>query len=162
MWNMTTNRSTIPAIVWWDWGKLRKSSVPSEWDSDRVRQSRLHTLADCTADTQHPKEGVELMGPSWISHNSCDLIDKRMKRSYLSSCKRYSHSMPLFNPSSWLSIGSRDSVVGSAIGYGLDGWGVGVRVPVGWRIVSSPRSPDWLWGSPIHISNRYRRLFPRG
>jgi hypothetical protein len=39
-------------------------------------------------------------------------------------------------------IGSRDSSVGIAIGYGLDDRGVGVRVQVGARIFSCPRCPD--------------------
>jgi hypothetical protein len=39
---------------------------------------------------------------------------------------------------------SRDSVVGIAASYGLDDRGVGVRVPVGSRIFSSPDSPDRL------------------
>jgi hypothetical protein len=46
----------------------------------------------------------------------------------------------------------RDSAVGIATGYGLDDRGVGVRVPVGSRIFSSPRRPDWFLGptqSPI-------------
>jgi hypothetical protein len=40
--------------------------------------------------------------------------------------------------------GGRDSAVGIASGYGLDNRGVGVRVPVGSRIFSSPRRPDRL------------------
>jgi hypothetical protein len=36
-------------------------------------------------------------------------------------------------------IRSRDSVVGTATGYGLDSRGVGVRVQVVSRILSSPR-----------------------
>jgi hypothetical protein len=40
---------------------------------------------------------------------------------------------------------SRVSVVGTATAYGLDDRGVGVRVPVGSRIFSSPRRPDQLW-----------------
>jgi hypothetical protein len=40
----------------------------------------------------------------------------------------------------------RDIVVGIATGYGLDDQGLGVQVPVGVRIFSSPRRPDWLWG----------------
>jgi hypothetical protein len=45
------------------------------------------------------------------------------------------------------SFKSRDSVVGIATGYGLDDQGIGVRVPVGARIFSSPRRPD---GSGAH------------
>jgi hypothetical protein len=41
---------------------------------------------------------------------------------------------------------SRDSIVGTATGYGLDDRGVGVRVPLGSRIFSYPRRPDRLWG----------------
>jgi hypothetical protein len=39
-------------------------------------------------------------------------------------------------------IRSRDSAVGIATGYGLDGRGFGVRFPVRLRIFSSPRRPD--------------------
>jgi hypothetical protein len=56
---------------------------------------------------------------------------------------------------------SRDSVVGIAIGYGLEERGVGVRVPVVSRIFSSPRRPDRLWGLPSLLSNGYRGLFAR-
>jgi hypothetical protein len=61
-----------------------------------------------------------------------------------------------------ISIGSQDSVVCIATGYGLDNRGVGVWVPVGSRILSSPCRPDWLCGQPNHLSNGYRGLFPRG
>jgi hypothetical protein len=44
---------------------------------------------------------------------------------------------------------SRGSSVGIADGYGLNDRGVGVRVPVGSRIFSSPRCPDRLWGPPM-------------
>jgi hypothetical protein len=56
---------------------------------------------------------------------------------------------------------SRDSVIGIAIGYGLDDWRVGVRVPVGSRMFSSPCRPHWLWSPLSLLSNGYRRLFPR-
>jgi hypothetical protein len=57
---------------------------------------------------------------------------------------------------------SRDSAVGIATGYGLDDRAVGVRVPVGSRIFSSPHRPHRLWSPPNLISNGYRVLFPRG
>jgi hypothetical protein len=51
---------------------------------------------------------------------------------------------------------SRDSAVGIATGYGLEDQEVGVRVPVGSRIFSSPRRPVRLWGPPSLLSNGYR------
>jgi hypothetical protein len=58
-------------------------------------------------------------------------------------------------------MGSLESVVGIATGYGLDDRVVGVRVPVGSRIFSS-RRPNRLSGPLSILSNAYRRLFPRG
>jgi hypothetical protein len=49
------------------------------------------------------------------------------------------------------------SVVGIATSYGLDDRGVGVRVPVGSRIFTSPNRPDWLWGPPNLLSNEIGR-----
>jgi hypothetical protein len=40
--------------------------------------------------------------------------------------------------------GSRNSAVGIATSYGLDDGGVGVQVPVGVRILTSPNRPDRL------------------
>jgi hypothetical protein len=50
-------------------------------------------------------------------------------------------------------ISSRDSAVGIAKDYGLDDRGVGFRVPVGSKILSSPYSPDRFWGPPSLLSN---------
>jgi hypothetical protein len=47
----------------------------------------------------------------------------------------------------------RDSVVGIANSNGLDDRGVGVRIPVGSRILSSPDRPDRLWDPPNLLSN---------
>jgi hypothetical protein len=52
---------------------------------------------------------------------------------------------------------NRDSSFGIVTGYGLDGRGVRVRVPVGSRIFLSPSGPDRLWDT-----NAYRGALPRG
>jgi hypothetical protein len=62
----------------------------------------------------------------------------------------------------WKLIRSQDSAVSIATGYGLDEQGIGIRVPVGPRIFSTPRRPDRLWGPPSLLSNRYWGLLPRG
>jgi hypothetical protein len=49
--------------------------------------------------------------------------------------------------------------VGIVTGYGLDDGGVGFRGPVGSRIFSSPRHPDWFWGPSSLLSNGYRGYF---
>jgi hypothetical protein len=56
----------------------------------------------------------------------------------------------------------RGSAVGIVTGYGLDGWGVGVRVPLGSRIFISPYRPDRFWGPPNLLSNVYGGSFPGG
>jgi hypothetical protein len=49
-----------------------------------------------------------------------------------------------------LFLGGRNSAVDIATGYGLDGRGVGVRVPVRARFFSSPVRPDRFWGQPAY------------
>jgi hypothetical protein len=56
---------------------------------------------------------------------------------------------------------SPDVAVCIATGYGLDGQGNGVRVPVEVRFFNSARRPDQFWGPPNLPSNGYRGLFPR-
>jgi hypothetical protein len=56
----------------------------------------------------------------------------------------------------------RGSAVGIAPGYGLDCGGIGVQVPVGSRILTSPYRPDRLWGLPSFLSFGYRGSFPWG
>jgi hypothetical protein len=55
-----------------------------------------------------------------------------------------------------------NSSVGIATGYGLDDRGVGVLVPIGSSVFSSPRRPDRHWGPRSLLCNEYRGLFPRG
>jgi hypothetical protein len=57
---------------------------------------------------------------------------------------------------------SRDSAACIATGYGLDEWEVGVRVPVGSRIFTSPCCPGRLWGPPNLLYNGYLEIFPGG
>jgi hypothetical protein len=61
-----------------------------------------------------------------------------------------------------LSLGSRISTVSTEPGYRLDHQGVSVQTPVRARIFSPPSCPDQLGGPPSLLSNRYRRVFPRG
>jgi hypothetical protein len=49
---------------------------------------------------------------------------------------------------------SLDSAVGITTGYELDDQGVGIRVPVGSRVFSSPRRPDRLWAHPASYPMR--------
>jgi hypothetical protein len=67
------------------------------------------------------------------------------------------HLLPTYSLS-----GSRDSSVGIATGYRLDGRGVAVRVPVGAKFVSSSRRPDWFWRPLSLLSNRYWGCFRGG
>jgi hypothetical protein len=57
---------------------------------------------------------------------------------------------------------SRDSAVGITTEYRLDGGGVGVRIPVETRFLSSPRRPDQTWGPSSLLSNRCWGFFPWG
>jgi hypothetical protein len=66
------------------------------------------------------------------------------------------------NLDSFSDIGTRDSVLGIATGYALNERGVGVRVPVGSRIFSSPRRPDRLCGPSSFLYNWYQGLSPMG
>jgi hypothetical protein len=82
---------------------------------------------------------------------------------YIVVCQ-LSHAIQLF----WLittyslTLKGRYSVVGIATCYGLDDRGVGVQVPVGVRIFTSPNLPDRFWGPHNLLSKGYRELYPRG
>jgi hypothetical protein len=52
--------------------------------------------------------------------------------------------------------------VGTATGYGRDGRGVLVPVPVGARFLSPPRLPGRFWDPFCPLSRGYRGLYPRG
>jgi hypothetical protein len=58
--------------------------------------------------------------------------------------------------------GSRGSVVGIAVDYGLEDRGFGVRVLVGSRIFYFLRRPDQVCGPSSLLSKGQRGFFPRG
>jgi hypothetical protein len=62
--------------------------------------------------------------------------------------RQYTTYKGLFNAALQFTQGSRDSSVGIATGYDLDDGGIGLLVPVGSSIFSSPCCPDRLWGHP--------------
>jgi hypothetical protein len=83
--------------------------------------------------------------------------------SFSTNYRRIEQTCGLLNPSvsdsyslSWCPV----SVVGIATNYELDDRGVGVQVPVGSRIFSSPRCQGRLWGPSNLVSNGYRGRFP--
>jgi hypothetical protein len=76
------------------------------------------------------------------------------------TCKELGHFV--FLKSSIAHDRSRSSAVGIADGCRLDDRGVGVRVPVGSIIFTSPYRPDRLWGPPNILSNGHRVSFPGG
>jgi hypothetical protein len=73
----------------------------------------------------------------------------------------YFGEIPKFRRNIWTPR-SRGNVFGIATSYWLDDRGVGIRVPVGSRIFSSPRHLGRLWGRPSLLSSAYRDLFPGG
>jgi hypothetical protein len=80
---------------------------------------------------------------------------------------RQRHSLPLLLNLSVLiqafdAIMSRDNAVGIAPGYGMDDWGVGVRVPVRSTIFSSPCRLDRFWGPPASYPMDAKMSFPGG
>jgi hypothetical protein len=68
------------------------------------------------------------------------------------------HYHPELSFQRWINLHllGKNSSVGIATGYVLDGRGVRVRVRVGARLFSSPRRPDRFWGPPSLVSNEYR------
>jgi hypothetical protein len=91
---------------------------------------------------------------SAILHLGGWAIDNFFSQQGLSTLGNFTYSLEIRSLS--CTCMGRDSSVGIATSYGLDDRGVGVRVPVGSGILSSPRRPDRLWGPPNLLSNRYR------
>jgi hypothetical protein len=71
-----------------------------------------------------------------------------------------SHSTSFIQTSA--SVQSRDRAVSIATGYGLDDERVGVGIPKGARIFTSPFRPDRLWGPPRPLPNGYKGALSSG
>jgi hypothetical protein len=94
--------------------------------------------------------------------NSSDLIGN-LTRDLLACSMVISHliSIVFYLFLFMMNLRSRDNVVSIASGYGLGDREVGVQVPVGSGIFTSP-CPDRLWGPPNLFYNGYQVLFPGG
>jgi hypothetical protein len=79
---------------------------------------------------------------------------------YLSQINPVHTSLSYLSKTSFI-IRNRDSAVGIATGYELNGWGVRVRVPIEARFFSSPRRKNQFWSPPSLLSIRYRGFFPQ-
>jgi hypothetical protein len=81
-----------------------------------------------------------------------------MSKIYL--CLLFSHLIQKVFFISFTFLMSRDSAVGIATAYGLNDQEVGIQIPEGPRIFSSPRRPDWHWGLPSPYTMGARGFFP--
>jgi hypothetical protein len=128
------------------------------WDIDNAIISTTNKQMSIMSNTRYPDRLERILHlrteTDPVSETSCFLEYRTMEKVQKNSVNSVQYTQ-LFNR-------SRDSAVGTATGYGLDGRGVGVRVPVGSRIFSSPRRTERLWGSPSLLPNGYQGLFLRG
>jgi hypothetical protein len=85
---------------------------------------------------------------------------RHFRRKFLSKRNSWNQCFTLFQVLAVL--WSWDSTVSTATGYRLDDREVGVRVPVGLRIFTSPCRPERLWCPPNLLYNGYRGFIPGG
>jgi hypothetical protein len=128
----------------------------SNWYSFQILSDELAVLKEVISDSLwffHTK--VEILKILY-DHISLKLPSSALNRSILISFLILHYLAPEFNIMFLIKLStiqnmvSRDSIVGVATGYGLGDRGVGVRLPIGSRIFSSPLCPDWLW-DPFYI-----------
>jgi hypothetical protein len=135
------------------------------------RMSKLHPVCKNESRDWSMEGFLPLTWPQYKQRSITDIIAtvNSIKSTYTHHCG-YLYSWPACVPTVLhaltitchcsarilATVGSRDSSVGIATGYGLDGWGVGVPVPGGARFFSSPRRPDRLCGPPSLLFNEYR------
>jgi hypothetical protein len=134
--------------------------VPSSGISRRV----VRVWTNVSEKVSHPSSG------SCYTLVSCSAVFRSWKwRRYVPPKRRFTYGVhgaispiwfPLCNHLMCLCLlhvlamyTNRDGPVGIATGYRLDDQAVGVRVPVGSRILLFPRYPDRLWGPPSLLAN---------
>jgi hypothetical protein len=120
-------------------------------------------ISDSSPEFQHLSLSNNFTGQACICSDK-ELSCVHFEPLSIGNCKETLLKLEAWNsiPEISVSLKRRDSVVGIAAGYGLDDRGIGVRVPVGPRIFSSPCSLCCLWGRPNLLPNGYRGLLLRG
>jgi hypothetical protein len=127
--------------------EVNEDEVSGSW----MKQDRRSLLADLNTPTSH------LEDPGFDFRYERLLTWRRTSASICSSSEQMMEQYFKTDDNQ-----HNDSSVGIATSYGLEGRGVGVRVPVWSRIFSSPHRPNRLWGPPNLLSNGYRGSFPGG
>jgi hypothetical protein len=124
-------------------------TLPVSWCSFMLEAWGLWTKKDMLCDYRKQGFARKANSPSARQETQRNLRNPKVHYSVQKNttvAPILSRTNPISMSTPRLSDMFRNNSVGIATGYGLDDRRVGVWVPVGSRIFSSPRLPDLLWG----------------